>query len=152
MFFQRRTRAFILNILTWNCSSPSVYSGQQIAKHLVRWQLAGRSLPGSRHRGTVAGRRGPDAMRRKGSDHNSATGYPDKDLKKRIIWSERGESVKIKACQEREKTEKKREKTVNKSQQRSGVSYLVHSSKQASYLWRSPRGPGVSVTSGKGRH
>lgn len=151
MFFQRKTQTFIWNVLTSNCSSPSVYRGRRIAD-LVRWQLAGRSLPGLRHRGTVAGRHGPDVTRRKGSDHNSATGYQDKDLKKKIIRSEGGECMKIKACQEREKTEKKREKTVNKSQQRSGVSYLVHSSKQASYSWRSPRGPGVSVTSGKGRH
>lgn len=51
----------------------------------MKLQLAGQNLPGPRRSGTVAGRFGPDAVRRRSSDHNSATGYPGKELKKRII-------------------------------------------------------------------
>lgn len=37
------------------------------------------------------GHRGPGAMRRKGSDRNSATGFPGKELKVKNTWSERKE-------------------------------------------------------------
>lgn len=104
---------------------------------------AGRSLPGPRRFGLVAGRCGPDAMRRKSSDHNSAPGYPGKELKKRIIGQNQRESVK---SEERKEGEKGPPLLALSS------SHLVHSSKQASCLWRSPRGLGVSETSGKGRH
>lgn len=48
----------------------------------MRQQLAGQHLPGSRHHTIIAGHCGPDAVRRKGSDHNLATGYPDRNLKR----------------------------------------------------------------------
>lgn len=61
--------------------------------HPMKRQLAGRNLPGPRRFGMVAGRCGPDAMRRRSSDHNSAAGYPGKELKKRIVGQKKRESV-----------------------------------------------------------
>lgn len=66
--------------LTWNCSWSSVHRGQQFAGHPARPRLVDSHLPGSHHWWTGVGRRGPDATRRKGSDHNSATDSPGKGL------------------------------------------------------------------------